>query len=176
MLDGIPYRIEDAEFVKPGKGQAIYRLKMRNLFDNSVINRTLRSGDKVDEVITTTRKEQYLYKEADQYVFMDTETFEQHFVNEENIGEGTHFLKEGAIVTILWLEQKPLEITLPTFVELKIVGSELTTRTDTVTAQYKTAALETGYKIEVPTFIQEGDIIKVDTRTGNYVERVTGKK
>lgn len=176
LIDGVPYRVEDADFMKPGKGQAVYRLKLRNLLDNSTINRTFRSGDKVEEIATTTEKEQFLYKEGEQYVFMNTETFEQDFIPEEKLGDGKYFLKEGAVVTVLKMGERPLEITLPTFVELKVVRTAAATRTDTVTAQMRRAELETGYSIDVPTFIQEGDIIKVDTRTGNYVERITAKK
>lgn len=172
LIDGVPYRVEDAEFVKPGKGQALYRLKLRNLFDNSVVNRTYRSGDKVDEIHTDIYKGQYLYKESDQYVIMDTETFEQHFINGEMLGDKKNFLKEGMVVTVTMLGARPLEIELPTFVELKIVKSAATSRGDTVTAQYKPVVLETGATVDVPTFVQEGDLIKVDTRTGTYVERI----
>ena len=100
LINAVPYRIEDAEFVKPGKGQALYKLKLRNLFDNSVVNRTYRSGDKVDDVRTDTYKGQYLYKEGDQYVIMDSATFEQHYVNGEAIGDKRLFIKEGDPVTI----------------------------------------------------------------------------
>lgn len=172
LIDGVPYRVEDAEFVKPGKGQALYRLKLRNLFDNSVVNRTYRSGDKVEEVQTDIYKGQYLYKESDQYVFMDTGTFEQHFINEEMLGDKKNFLQEGMVVTVTMLGTRPLEIELPNFVELKIVKSAATSRGDTVTAQYKPVVLETGATVDVPTFVQEGDLIKVDTRTGTYVERI----
>ncbi len=176
LIGGIPYRVEEAEFVKPGKGQALYRLKLRNLFDNSVINRTYRSGDKVEEVRTETYKGQYLYKEGDQYIFMDTGSFEQHYINEEMLGNKKLFLKEGDIVTVTMLGEKPLEIELPTFVELKVVKSAITTRADTITAQYKPVELETRATVDVPVFVQEGDLIKVDTRTGTYVERISTKK
>ena len=176
LINGVPYRVEESEFVKPGKGQALYRLKLRNLFDNSVVNRTYRSGDKVDDVRTETYKGQYLYREGDQYVIMDTSTFEQHYINEETLGDKRFFLKEGEEVTVTMLSDKPLEIEIPTFVDLKVIKSTITTRTATITAQYKPAELETGTSVDVPAFINEGDIIKVDTRTGSYVERVTGKK
>ena len=175
LINGIPYRIEDAEFVKPGKGQALYRLKLRNLFDNSVVNRTYRSGDKVDDVRTDTYKGQYLYKEGDQYVIMDSATFEQHYINEETLGDKKFFMKEGDQVSVTMLGERPLEIEIPVFVELKVVGSPITARSSTITAQYKPAELETGTTIDVPAFINEGDLIKVDTRTGTYVERVNKK-
>jgi len=176
LINAVPYRIEDAEFVKPGKGQALYKLKLRNLFDNSVVNRTYRSGDKVDDVRTDTYKGQYLYKEGDQYVIMDSATFEQHYVNQEALGDKRFFIKEGDPVTVTMFGDRPLEIEIPTFVELKVIKSALTARTSTITAQYKPAELETGASVDVPAFINEGDTIKVDTRTGTYVERVTGKK
>jgi elongation factor P len=107
---------------------------------------------------------------------MNTDTFEQYSIDETLLGDKSHFLKEGTIVTTMMLEDKPLDITLPIFVELKVMKSDIATKTDTVTAQMKSATLETGYQIDVPTFIKEGDIIKVDTRTGTYVERVVVKK
>ncbi len=176
FIDGIPYGVLEVDFMKPGKGQAVYRLKLRNLMDNGVINRTFRSGDSIKEVTTTTNKEQYLYREGDQYLFMNTETFEQHFIDEKKLGDNKNFLKEGTEVTTLMMGDEPLEITLPISVELKVVKSTITTRTDTKAAQTKSAVLETGYTIDVPSFVQEGDIIKVDSRTGTYVERVSSKK
>ena len=176
LINNIPYRIEDAEFVKPGKGQALYKLKLRNLFDNSVVNKTYRSGDKVDDVRTDTYKGQYSYKEGNQYVIMDTTTFEQHFIDEDTFGDKKLFIKEGDLVTVTMLGERPLEIEIPTFVDLKVVESATGSRTATITAQYKPAELETGATVDVPAFINEGDVIKVDTRTGTYVERVTGKK
>ena len=176
LINAIPYRVEESEFVKPGKGQALYRLKLRNLFDNSVVNRTYRSGDKVDDVRTDTYKGQYLYREGNQFVIMDISSFEQHYVNEEALGDKKFFIKEGDAVTVTMLGDRPLEIEIPVFVELKVVKSTITSRSSTITAQYKPAELETGASIDVPAFINEGDLIKVDTRTGTYVERVTGKK
>jgi elongation factor P len=176
VINNIPYRVEENEFMKPGKGQAIYRLKLRNLFDNAVVNRTYRSGDKVDDIRTETYKGQYLYKEGNQFVIMDKATFEQHYVNEEALGDKRFFMKEGDEVTVTMFGERPLEIEIPTFVELKVVGSTITSRTSTITAQYKPAQLETGASVDVPAFVNEGDMIKVDTRTGTYVERVTGKK
>ncbi len=176
LIDGIPYDVEEADFVKPGKGRAIYRLKLRNLFDGSTLDRTYHSGEKVEEAHITTHEEQYLYKEGEHYVFMNTETFEQRFINEGQLGDKKYFLKEGTVVTMQMMEDKPLDITLPIIVELEIVRSEMATKTSTITPQTKSAILETGYTIGVPPFVKEGDIIKVDTRTGTYVERVSTKK
>lgn len=176
LIDGIPYNIDEAEFVKPGKGRAIYRLKLRNLLDNSVVDRTYHSGEKVDEVQITTQEEQYLYQEGERYVFMNTENFEQRFIIEEQLGDKKYLLKEGTVVTMQMMGDKTIDITLPITVELEVVESEARTKTDTLSAQGKSVKLETGHTIEVPIFIKEGDIIKVDTRTGTYVERVSAKK
>ena len=176
MIDGVPYNVEEAEFMKPGKGSAIYRYKLRNLIDGSSTNKTYHSGEKFTGANVNTREGQFLYRESNNFIFMNTDTFEQYSIDETLLGDKSHFLKEGTIVTTMMLEDKPLDITLPIFVELKVMKSDIATKTDTVTAQMKSATLETGYQIDVPTFIKEGDIIKVDTRTGTYVERVVVKK
>jgi len=176
LIDGTLYNIEEAEFTKPGKGRSIYRLKLRNLHDGSTTDRTYRSGEKVEEAKIMSREKQYLYNEGDQYVFMDTETFEQHFIPDELIGNKKNFLKEGMVFIMLMMDDLPIDIALPISVELKVVESEVTTKTATITPQAKTSVLETGYAVETPSFIKAGDIIKVDTRTGMYVERVTTKK
>jgi len=176
LIDGILYNADEAEFMKPGKGRAIYRLKLRNLLDGSTVDRTYHSGEKVEEAHTTNREEQYLYKEGEHYIFMDTETFEQYFINEAQLGNRKNFLKEGMVVVMLMMGEKPIDITLPTFVELKVIESGAATKTGTVTPQMKAATLETGYTVGVPAFVEKGDIIKVDTRTGAYVERISTKK
>ena len=176
LINGISYNVDEAEFMKPGKGRAIYRVKLRNLVDGSTADRTYHSGEKVEEAHTTNLKGQYLYKEGEHYVFMNTETFEQLFIDEKLLGNKKDFLKDGTVVSILLMGDKPIDITPPTFVELKIVESDVTTKTGTITPQTKSAVLETGYTIAVPAFVKEGDIIKVDTRTGEYVERVGAKK
>lgn len=176
LIDGTPYNVEEADFMKPGKGRAIYRLKLRNLLDSSVIDHTYHSGEKVEEAHITAQEKQYLYQEGEHYVFMSTETFEQQFISEKQLGDKKDFLKEGTVVTMLMLDDTPVDITLPTFVELKVVRSDLATKTATITPQNKPALLETGSTIEVPPFVKEGDTIKVDTRTGKYVERVNTRK
>jgi elongation factor P len=175
VIEGTPYNVEEADFVKPGKGRAIYRLKLRNLVTGNVIDRTYHSSDKVDEASITTVEEQYLYNEGDQYIFMDTSTFEQHTILESVIGDKKIFLKEGSLVTVQMFNDNPLDVTPPTFVEMEVIDSEVTTRADTVSAQYKSAVVENGSSVNVPTFIKAGDIIRIDTRTGTYVDRVTKK-
>ncbi len=176
LIDGIPYDVIDVEFVKPGKGRAIYRLRMRNLNDGGTLERTFHSGDRVDEIRIDTYQMQYLYAEGDRLVFMDTETFEQHQIPDSLLGDKKYFLKEGMVVTVSMMEDKPLDVTIPTFVELEVKQGAITSKTDTVTSQMKTAVLDGGYTIQVPAFVKEGDIIKVDTRTGTYVERVATKR
>ena len=176
LINGIPYNVNEAEFVKPGKGRAIYRLKLKNLIDGSTIDRTYHSGEKVEEAYTTNEEEQYLYREGEHYVFMNSGTFEQRFIAEAQLGSKKDFLKEGMIVTMLLMDDKPIDITIPTFVELRVVQSEVSTKTGRISPEMKAATLETGCTIEVPAFIKEGDILKVDTRTGAYVERVSAKK
>jgi elongation factor P len=175
IIEGVPYNVDEAEFVKPGKGRAIYRLKLRNLVTGAVVDRTYHSSEKVEEASITTVEEQFLYKEGDQYIFMNTETFEQNPIPESVVGDKGIFLKEGAIVTVQMFGDRPLGITPPTFVEMKVMDSGVATRADTISAQYKNAVLENGATVGVPTFIKPGDIIRIDTRTGTYVDRVTKK-
>lgn len=175
IVDGNLYNVEEADFAKPGKGRSVYRLRLKNLKDGGVTDRTYRSGDKVEEANLNTQEEQYLYKEGDHYIFMNTVSFEQNFVPESLLGDKIYFLKDGMIVVMLMMGDQPIDVTLPITVELKVVESEVSTKTATITPQNKTSVLETGYQIDTPTFIKVGDTIKVDTRTGTYVERVNTK-
>ncbi len=175
LIDGVPYNADDVDFVKPGKGRAIYRVRLRNLATGEGIDRTYHSGDKLDEAHISTQEMQYLYKEGAHYVFMNTETFEQYLLTEEGVGDKKNFLKDGTVVQGLMMGDKPIDITLPTFVELKVTEGEVSTRKETFSAQSKQVLLETGYAIDAPTFVKPGDIIKVDTRTGAYLERVSKK-
>ena len=176
LIDGVPYNVDEAEFMKPGKGRAIYRLKLRNLLDGATADRTYHSGDSVDEAHTESLEGQYLYREGEHYIFMNTSTFEQLFIVESQIGDKKEFLKEGMVVSILMMSDQPIDVAPPTFAELTVVESDVATKTGTISPQTKSVTLETGYVISVPAFIKEGDVIKVDTRTGTYVERISGKK
>ncbi|MFA5629133.1 MAG: elongation factor P [Dehalococcoidales bacterium] len=175
LIDGTPYNVEDLEFTKPGKGRAIYRVKLRSLLDGTIIDKTLHSGEKVDEAQTTYREEQFLYKDGDEYIFMNTETFEQLHISETQIGDRKLFLKEGMLIDMLMFEDQPVEITLPNFIEAEVLESDIAIKAQTISPQLKAATIETGAVIGVPTFINVGDIIKVDTRTGVYVERINKK-
>jgi len=176
LINGVPFTVEDVKFVKPGKGRAMYYLKLRNLFDGTTRDQTYHSSDKVEEVHVNSSEMQYLYREGDHYVFMDNESFEQHHVFKEQLGTRGQFLKEGLVVTVSVMGSRVLEIIFPKFVELAVVKGAASTKTDTITAQSKMVELETGCVLAVPAFIKEGDILKVDTRTCSYVERVTTKK
>ena len=177
LVEDIPFNVEEVEFMKPGKGSAIYRVKMKNLFDGTLLEHTYHSSDKLKEADISNYDMQYLYKEGDNYVFMNTESFEQHSLSEERMGKKGCFLKEGVVVNMQMLGDMPLDITMPNFAELKVVESTAAAAKDTVSAQSKPAKLETGCTIGVPAFVKEGDTIRVDTRTGSYVERVaTGRK
>lgn len=173
MINGAPHNVENVNFVKPGKGRAIYHVKVRNLTNGNLSEITYHSGDKVDETNITANDMQYLYQENDSYIFMDSKSFEQYSFNEEQIGDKKYFLKEGMPVTVLLWENSPIDLNLPKAVEMKVVESETSTKTETITAQSKTAVLETGYTVGVPSFIKPGDIIRIDTRNGAYIERVT---
>jgi len=171
LINNIPFAVEDVDFVKPGKGRAIYRLKIRNMLANSLQEVTFHSADSVEETRITVREMQYLYKEGDNYLFMDTESFEQTPIPESVIRDRWHFFKEGMNIMVTMWEERPIDLNLPITIDLKVVKTGVSSRTDTVTAQNKMAELETGFQIGVPTFVKEGDIIKVDTRNGTYLER-----
>jgi elongation factor P len=176
IIDGALYNVEEAEFTKPGKGRSVYRLRLKGLRDGRVIDRTYRSGEDVEEAIMNTEEEQYLYHEGDQYFFMNTKTFEQHSVPENLLGIKKNFLMEGMEVVMLMMGDEPIDITLPITIDLKVIETEVSTKTATITPQMKSSVVSTGYKVDTPSFIKVGDVIKIDTRTGNYVERVsTGK-
>ena len=176
IIDGALYNVEEAEFTKPGKGRSVYRLRLKNLRDGRVIDRTYRSGEDVDEATLDTEEEQYLYHEGDQYIFMNSRTYEQHGISEKLLGIKKNFLKEGMEVIMLMMGDEAIDIQLPLTIDLKVIETEVSTKTATITPQMKSSVIETGYRVDTPSFIKVGDVIKIDTRTGNYVERVaTGK-
>lgn len=166
-----PYAIIEFQHVKPGKGGAFVRTKLKNMLNGRVIDRTFRSGEKVGKPDLRERQMQYLYKEGDNYCFMDNETYEQIYLSEEQIGEGRFFLVENETVNISFLEESPIDVELPIFVELTVSDTAPGIKGDTATKATKPATLETGAVLSVPIFINVGDKIKVDTRTGAYVER-----
>jgi elongation factor P len=172
VIDGTPYIVTDFQFSKPGKGQALYRCKLKNMMTGYTMDRTYRSGEKFEPANLDEVKMQFLYKDGDGFHFMDTQKYEQVALTEEQVGEAKNFLKENMEVTVLFFDSTPIDITLPIFVELQVIKSDPGVRGDTATGATKPATLETGYVIQVPLFIEEGDVLKIDTRTGEYVERV----
>ncbi len=172
IIDGQPYIITDFQFSKPGKGQALYRCKLKNMITGYTMDRTYRSGDKFEPANLEERRMQYLYSDGEGYHFMDTKTYDQVTLTDENIGEAKNFLQDNMEVDVLFFNETPISINLPNFVQLKVVQADPGVKGDTATGATKPATLETGYTIQVPLFIEEGDILKIDTRTGQYVERV----
>ena len=171
-LEGEPYIIVDFQHVKPGKGGAFVRTKLKSLVTGNVIDRTFRSGEKVDTPDLEEKTMQYLYREGDAYHFMDTESYEQLVLTGNQLGNDSKFLQENVEIKIVLHNGKPIGVELPTFVALKIVQTDPGLRGDTATGATKPATLETGAVIQVPLFLNEGDAIKVNTETGAYIERV----
>ncbi len=172
LIDGEPFIITDFQFSKPGKGQALYRCKLKNMISGYTMDRTYRSGDKFEPAGLEESHMQYLYNDAEGYHFMDTKTYDQVMLLPEQVGDAKNFLKDNMEVDILFFESTPIDITLPIFVELEVTKADPGVKGDTATGATKPVTLETGHQINVPLFIEEGEILKIDTRTGEYVERV----
>ena len=173
-FDGQILTVVEFLHVKPGKGGAFVRTKMKNVVSGRVLERTFRSGERIDIVRLDERQMQYLYREGDNFVFMDQETFEQLSIPDEVVGDDARFLKEGGTVKVSLRDDKPLLMELPFFINFKVVECEPGMKGDTVTNVTKPAKLETGAVVQVPLFVEEGDIIRIDTRTGSYLERARG--
>jgi elongation factor P len=170
-LDKAPYIVVDYQWVKPGKGGAFNRTKLRNLRTGSIAERTFRTEEKVEAAALEERRAQFMYRSDDEFHFMDTETYEQFFLHEEQLGGGQNYLKEEMVITIVSHRGSPLTVELPTFVELAVAQTDPGLRGDTASGGSKPATLETGAVIQVPLFINIGDRLRVDTRTGAYIER-----
>lgn len=171
-LDGVPYAIADFQHVKPGKGGAFVRTKLKSLLTGRVLDQTFRSGEKVKRPDLMEREMQYLYREGDTFCMMDNETYEQIMITEDQVGEARLFLTENLDVKILFFNQQPVAVDLPLFVQLEVAQTEPGVKGDTAAGGTKPATLESGVTIQVPLFISEGERVKVDTRTGTYIERV----
>jgi len=173
-IDGDPYIITEFNFVKPGKGQALYRCKLKNMITGNQFERTFRSVDNFESADLQEKKMQYLYEEEGKYYFMDTASYEQIFLSADQVGDAAHFLIDNLEVEILLFEDKPLGISLPNFVDLIVTQADPWAKGDSVSGNSKPVVLQTGYQIQVPPFIEEGEKIRVDTRTGEYLTRVKG--
>lgn len=170
-MDGQAYLVVDFQHVKPGKGAAFVRAKLKNISSGGVVEKTFRAGEKVARAHLDRREMQYLYNDGEGYVFMDNESFEQITITREAIGDGVKWLLENMNIHVLIFQDKIIGIDLPNFVELKVVETEPGVRGDTATGATKNATLETGAVVQVPLFIEEGDVLRIDTRTGEYMER-----
>ncbi|MDX1631239.1 MAG: elongation factor P [Thermoanaerobaculia bacterium] len=171
LMDGEPCVILENEFVKPGKGQAFYKVKYRNLLTGNVLEKNFRSGDKVEEADVLEQEMQYLYSDADTWYFMDPETYEQHAARGEAMSEAAPWIKEQDMCKVTLWNGNPISVEPPNFVELEVTKTDPGVRGDTSSGGSKPATLETGAVIKVPLFIDRGEVIKVDTRTGEYVSR-----
>ncbi len=172
MIDGAPCAIIDFQHVKPGKGSAFVRTKYRNLLTDNVQDRNFRSGEKFEKPDLIEKKMQYLYAEDDSFYFMDSATFDQTFITREALGDAVSFLKENIEASVLFFEGKVIGVELPNTVELAVTSCDPGMKGDTVSGATKPATLETGYVVHVPLFINEGDVLRIDTRSGDYLERV----
>ncbi|MDZ4158627.1 MAG: elongation factor P, partial [Anaerolineaceae bacterium] len=172
-LDDSLYRVLDYHHNKTGRGNASIRIKARNLRTNSTLEKTFSSGERVQDVRLDYHNMQYLYTDGDLYHFMDTETFEQLAITKSLIGDSVGFLKEGLEVKLTIYGSEPLDVELPTSVDLKVIQAEAAVRGDTATSVTKKVILETGQAVDVPNFVNTGDTVRIDTRSGAYLTRVT---
>jgi len=166
------YRILYFQHVKPGKGGAFVRTKLKNLDTGAITDKTFRAGEKMERALLETKKMQYLYRD-EYYNLMDTKTFEQIQLVDDIIGDSKDYLLENTELSVIFYKGKPISIELPIFIEARVVKTEPGVKGDTVSSSFKPAKIETGAKIQVPLFINTGDIIKIDTRTGEYITRAS---
>ena len=171
-IDGDPYVIVQFEFLKPGKGQALYKCKLKNMLTGAPFDRTYRSGEKFNEANLEEHDMEFLYKDGDGYCFMNTSSYEQEILSADQVGDAIDFLKENTVCSVLMFDGRAIGLTLPMFVNLRIVKADPWVKGDTASGDTKPATLETGYIIQVPPFVEEGEMIRIDTRTSQYVERV----
>lgn len=172
-IDNQPWVIIEFEFCKPGKGTALYRCKLKNLITGSTMDRTYRPTDRIDKPDLEEREIMYSYHDGAFYVFSDNETFEEVRIPENVLGDKKYFLIENAECRVLLYKGQPIEVTLPIFIEKVVTETEPGARGDTATNVMKPAKIDNGYELQVPLFINQGDIIRIDTRTGEYAERVS---
>lgn len=172
LLDGDPYVIVDNDIVKPGKGQAFNRVRVRNLKTGRVVDRTYKSGESVEAADVMEYEMQYLYCDGDQWHFMDPSSFEQFAADEAAVGEARNWLTEEDMCNVTLWNNAPLQIEPPNFVELEIVETDPGLKGDTAQGGIKPARLTTGATVRVPLFIEQGEIVRVNTKTGEYVSRV----
>lgn len=171
-LDGTVYQVEDFQHSKMGRGGALVKTKLRNVEEGGTIEKTFRSNEKVNRAHVEQREKQYLYRDGEDYIFMDTDTYEQIALSADQLGDKINYLKENMTLEVSMYDGRPIDIELPIFVELEVKKTQPGIRGNTVSGGSKPATLESGAVVQVPLFINEGVIIKIDTRTGEYMERV----
>lgn len=171
-LDGEAYQVIEFQHVKPGKGSPFVRSKLKNLRTGAVIEKTFNAGEKVPRAHVDRREVQYLYNDGKTYNFMDMETFDQFSLTREELGEAVNFMKENMTLTLLMFQGKSIGVELPNYVELKVIDTPPGIKGDTASGGSKPATLETGYVVQVPFFVEVGDVLQIDTRTGHYIKRV----
>lgn len=171
-INGDPHVVVQFEFVKPGKGQALYKCRLKNMISGAQFDKTYRSGEKINKADLEEVKMEYLYFDGDAYCFMNSSNYEQEFMTEDQLGDAKDLLKENTECDVLLFDGRPIGITLPIFIELKVTRADPWVKGDTASGDSKPATLETGYQLQVPPFVEEGEILRIDTRTGEYVERV----
>jgi elongation factor P len=174
QIDGDPYLMIECNFVKPGKGNALYKCRLKNLVRNTVLDRTYKGGDSLEAADITEIDAQYLYKQGDQFVFMDNESFEQYELTSDQVDDAWKWIKEGTNCSMVLFNEQPITVSPPNHVVLKIEYCEPAVRGNTATNLTKPVKLETGAEMLCPAFVEIGDLIKVDTRTGEYLERSRG--
>lgn len=172
LIDGEPHVIAQFDFSKPGKGQALYRCKLRNMVTGALFDRTYRSGESFTPASLEERDMQFLYQDETGYVFMDNQSYEQMSLSEETLAEDKYFLVDNMEVKILVFNDMGIGITLPNFVNLRVTQADPWVKGDTAAGNNKPATVETSYTLQVPSFVEEGVLIQIDTRTGEYVTRV----
>lgn len=172
-IEGEPWVIIDYDFCKPGKGQALYRCKLKNMITGNTMDKTYRSVEKIGKPNLAERDVFYSYQDGDFFVFSDGETYEEYRLSASTLGDQVNFLMEDAACKILFFNDLPIEVTLPLFIEKEITHTEPGARGDTATNVTKPAKIDNGYEIQVPIFVNQGDVVKIDTRTGEYVERIS---
>jgi elongation factor P len=171
QIDGDPYLMVECNFVKPGKGNALYKCKMRNLIRNTMLDRTYKGGDSLEAADVTEIAAQFLYRQQDMWVFMDNTNYEQYELNKDQVDEAWKYVKEGMVCQMVLFNNKPISVSPPNHVVLQIEYCEPSMRGNTATNLTKPVKLETGAEIICPAFVEIGDMIKVDTRSGEYLER-----
>lgn len=171
-IEGEPYVVVNFEFSKPGKGQALYKTKLRNMLTGNQFDRTFRSNDKFKKAPLEERAMQYLYSQGDEFVFMDNQSYDQISIDREQLGTDVNFMIDNMEVQVLMFGERPIGVTLPNSVNLRVIKADPWAKGDTTGSDTKPVTVETGYELQVPPFVEMDDLLQIDTRTGAYVTRV----